>query len=475
MNDLKKVGDIVAVHSKQVTESPIGIGFEKLDRALFDPEKAYEKVAELGVKWVRIQSGWQRTEQQQGVYDFGWLDEIVDNLLKRGLRPWICLCYGNQLYTAKAAEVFGAVACPPIHSDEEKQAWHNYIAAVTSHYRGKVSWFEIWNEPDGVGWRNEPDGPNGTDYGHFAIDTAKAIKEGNPEAHVIGCSVCKRGLKWLNDVFKTGAGRWMDAISYHAYCEDEVTTFDRIRALKGMCRSYNLDVQLIQGETGAQSRNDGYGALKFMAWTEARQAKYIARHMIADLMEDVLFASYFSTVDMAEALKGKVADKGSRLDYGYFGVMGADFNEDGIATGEYTPKPSYRTLQTMAAIFREDFSKAELPIDFVHGNRSERLRRPDDEGKTLVHCGFRKANGSAALAYWKSTELLTTSYESFISVEAAALPEPLRLIDLIDGQVYELDPDKVIRDKTGYVRCMHIPLRDYPLLLCFGDFADIEG
>ena len=70
MERLKKVGNVPSKNSKDVKNSKIGIGFEKLDRDVFDPEKAYERVAELGVKWVRIQSGWQRTERVRGVYDF---------------------------------------------------------------------------------------------------------------------------------------------------------------------------------------------------------------------------------------------------------------------------------------------------------------------------------------------------------------------------------------------------------------------
>ena len=62
---------------------------------MFDPEKAYDKVAAIGVKWVRIQSGWARTEKEKGVYDFRWLDSIVDNLLARGLKPRMCLCCGD--------------------------------------------------------------------------------------------------------------------------------------------------------------------------------------------------------------------------------------------------------------------------------------------------------------------------------------------------------------------------------------------
>ena len=77
---LKKIGKVRAFSAGEVDHSRVGIGFEKLDRAVFDPEKAYDKVAALGVKWTRIQSGWQRTETEKGVYHFEWLDDIVDNL-----------------------------------------------------------------------------------------------------------------------------------------------------------------------------------------------------------------------------------------------------------------------------------------------------------------------------------------------------------------------------------------------------------
>lgn len=70
MDRLTKIGSVKPVHSTQVKESTLGLGFEKLDRAVFDPEKAYDKVAALGVKWIRIQSGWARTEKKPGVYDF---------------------------------------------------------------------------------------------------------------------------------------------------------------------------------------------------------------------------------------------------------------------------------------------------------------------------------------------------------------------------------------------------------------------
>ena len=127
MERLIKIGSLKKKLSKDIKKSKLGIGFEKLDRNVFDPEKAYDRVGELGVKWVRIQSGWQRTEIEKGVYDFEWLDKIVDNLIARGLKPWMCLCYGNKLYSEDAAKVFGAVGIPPIFDEESKNAWNNYV------------------------------------------------------------------------------------------------------------------------------------------------------------------------------------------------------------------------------------------------------------------------------------------------------------------------------------------------------------
>ena len=92
MEQLKKIGTIQPKRSGDIQFSKISLGFEKLDRDVFDPGKAYDKVAECGVKRVRLQSGWARTEKGKGVYDFAWLDEIVDNFVGRSIEPWICLC-----------------------------------------------------------------------------------------------------------------------------------------------------------------------------------------------------------------------------------------------------------------------------------------------------------------------------------------------------------------------------------------------
>ena len=471
MDCWKVVGKVKAFSSSEVKESPVGLGFEKLDRGVFDPEKAYDKVAQLGVKWIRIQSGWARTETEKGVYHWEWLDSIVENLLRRGLQPWICLCYGNGLYDAAAAKIFGAVGCPPIHTEEQREAWMNYVSALTERYRRKVQWYEVWNEPDGSWcWKH---GVSGAEYGEFAKATAAAIRKGDPDAEVIGGAVCLYNFSWLTEMFETGVAESLDAISYHAYLPDEFRGIANVRSLKSLSLRYNPKLRFIQGETGTQSREGGVGALHEGAWTPEKQAKFLARMLLIHFAEGVEINSYFSCLDMVEALNGSVDNKASYQDYGYFGVLGADFDENGVASGEYRPKMSYRTLQVIASIFREKFSREEFPVFFASRGSARLLRNEDPVREVLRKC-FRKPNGSCAVAYWIPKELLTTSYEGTITVETALVEGTPRLIDVIDGTVYEI-PETNIEDNGRGVRIFrNIPLKDSPLLLTFGDFADVE-
>ncbi len=470
MERLIKIGEVKPVHSSQVAKSTWGIGFEKLDRDVFDPEKAYDKVAELGVKWVRILSGWAKTEKVKGVYDFGWLDNVVDNLLARGLTPWMCLCYGNGIYSSRAAEVFGAVGCPPIESEEEKNAWLKYVEAVINRYKDRIELFEIWNEPDYIScWKT---GVNGTAYGVFLRDTARKIREIAPEVGIIGGASTNHELSWMTDLINTGALTYLDAYSYHSYTPDELFSSYRVKAVRSLCLRTNPDLIFMQGETGAQSRSDGAGGLGGGAWTPLRQAKFLARVLLCHMFDGVHINSFFSCMDMIEALDGKTGDKNSYMDFGYFGLIGADFDENGFATGEYNPKPSYRTMQVLAAIFREDFTVEDIPARLNSNDGwtwTQRLFRYEDSFREIIHRGICRPNGSSALVYWKPSELLSTTYEGTVTVETACQGE-IRLVDLLDGAVYEIPENLIERNNNGTVILKGIPLTDYPLLVTFGDF-----
>ena len=468
MYRLHEMGKIAPKSATQVKSSRLGIGFEKLDRALFDPNKAYDKLAALGVKWVRLQAGWQRTEVQKGVYDFGWLDEIVDQLIRRGLQPWLDLAWGNSLYTPFAERFFGAVGCPPIDSEAERTGWANYCTALAAHFKGRIEYFEVWNEPDlHYAWRHEATvvgttgTPSATECAHFTIATSKAIKAGNPDAKIVAFALAhpKASIAYISEAFEAGLAKHIDAVSYHLYSSNRVRY---TKCFQDTVNQYAPGIPMIQGESGTQSRCSEAGAYKKMNWDEQKQAKYLLRELLIDLATDVLFTSYFSTMDMAEALHGMANEAHTFHDYGYFGVLAAEFDENGVASGEYHEKPSYYALQNLAALFEGDVKNDAFPFIFIP-EESRFINAYDRFDADTIALPFRLADGRKALAYWQNTNLLEGTLDSVTSIEILCKGEA-QLIDLMSGKVYAFTEEMITRNGNA-LQLKHIPLRDYPLLL----------
>lgn len=466
MERLVEIGYIREKNSREIKKSKMGLGFEKLDRDAFDPSRCYEKISQLGVKWARIQSGWAKTEKEKGVYDFLWLDEIVDNLIAHGLKPWLCLCYGNGLYSELAAKTFGAVGVPPIHTPEAEVAWENYVKATVKHYEGRIDTFEVWNEPDGLWcWKT---GVNATELGAFTRKTGRYVKETNPDAYVIGGVVCAKDLSYLNEAMSAGLCENIDAISFHEYTHDESGVKQTVEAYKSLAKAYGYDLEIVQGESGSQSRSGGCGAINTGAWTQRKQAKQLLRHAVADLMANVKFTSYFSCMDMFEALNGTVDNPDSYKDFGYFGVLGADFDENGRATGTYTPKLSFRALQVISSLLCEDVALCDVPL-ILRPKYCERTWEKDVDTKDIIYQGFCKPNGSMAFAYWAPTNIMTMDYEGTLSCKLVTKSD-VRLVDLMDGKIYRLPETMCTRDAYNTLTITHLPVKDYPMMLLMGDF-----
>lgn len=474
MERLIKVGKIKSISSNQIKFSKFGVGMEKLDRNLFDPSKTYDKLQKCGVKYVRLQSGWQRTEQVKGIYDFSWLDEIVDNLLKRGMIPWICLCYGNKIYSPDAAKYFGGVGIPPIFTEYEKKGWANYCKAIAKHYRGRVDMFEIWNEPDGLWcWKH---GVNGKEYGEFVINTSKAIKEGNQNTYIIGGSISGRdSVSWFEGMMQTGCYKYIDAISYHLYSKTENRVVGTINNFRSIIDKYDTTLDLIQGEEGCPSTSVGHGALSKGLWSEEKQAKLLLNRFVTNYSTELKFMSWFSSVDMIEALNGKNGDVSSYLDYGYFGILNAQFDKNGHSIGDFKEKKSYYAYQNLIALAGTDgMSSANLPVLAQNDKYTERVFGRPTQLDEVQLFGFQKENGSRAIAYYRPTDIITTSFEGVTSLVIDMPIKNMRLVDLMDGLVYKLR-DEMIEDLgNGVYKLIDIPIKDYPLFLVFGNFVEVE-
>ena len=188
-----------------------------------------------------------------------------------------------------------------------------------------------------------------------------------------------------------------------------------------------------------------------------------------DLSFGVEMTSYFSCLDMAEALKGTVGDIQTIKDFGYFGILGADFDDEAKATGNYYKKPSYYALCNISSILCEDYESCELETIAVE-DYSQRMISKNFDFNQAKKCYFERGNGSGALFYWKSVNPLVETYNGETSFKIKMNNSlNVKLIDLLDGSIYELDSNHfTIED--GYYKFTNVPITDSPLLITFGDF-----
>ena len=78
---MKIIGKLKTYKSSEITKSRVSIGFECMDRGLINPDKCYEPLAESGIKYARVQTGWAICEKEKGKYEKTKL--IVEKTFRR--------------------------------------------------------------------------------------------------------------------------------------------------------------------------------------------------------------------------------------------------------------------------------------------------------------------------------------------------------------------------------------------------------
>ena len=95
---LEPFGVLETRPASDIKGSKWSIGCETMDRDYADWNAFKGYVGIIGAKHGRLFSGWAKTEQEKGKYDFSWLDPHVREMAAMGVKPWICLSYGNPVW-----------------------------------------------------------------------------------------------------------------------------------------------------------------------------------------------------------------------------------------------------------------------------------------------------------------------------------------------------------------------------------------
>ena len=364
-------------HSRDIARSALGIGFETLDRETFDPSWTYKFVGEAGVKWARCQTGWIRCEKEKGVYDFAWLDEVVDGLAAEGVETWLSLSFGNPLYTPnedfarqlEKAKAEGVVApgwargyvgeAPCYHGEEAMAAWLAYVRAIAAHFRGRVKVWEVWNEPEGffrdhgVPAQVAHGVPKAArDFTAFLKATAAAVRAEIADAR-IAFDFAATSQGWTFAVAEAGIADAADIFCFHGYLPYPECGFDssvsQVRAL--LKRPDGTPIEIWQGESG---RATGPAANGTCLPTQYSQARFIARRVVTDISHGASVSSIFTITDFLRYYQDG-RDQ-------FYGVLDAKARK---------PKHGWYTLQCLGWFCEGLVAAPECALMFGPANRKE--------------------------------------------------------------------------------------------------------
>jgi hypothetical protein len=437
---LKRIGTIRPRSADRITGSNWTLGCETLDRDFADYQEYKDYIVPLGIKTIRLQGGWAKTEKVKGVYDFAWLDRIVRDAKGRGLNILLETGYGNPVYEGGGG--FDLAGGFPT-SSEGLAAWDRWVEAMATRYKGTVRDWAMWNEPD-INKTHKPE-----DIARFNIRTASIVRRIIPDARIAGLSLASSSPKLLESCLTAlnAAGKidLFDWFIYHGYSPNPDRSYTNVEDLKSTLAKYSSKARMRQGENGCPSEKTTKFALRDHPWTEWSQAKWDARRMLGDLGHDVESA-VFTICD--------------------FNHIGREINRKGLLRANEDHKVekiklAYYTVQNVAAVFDD---------------RLERIKDPSIkvsfENTTASYAYRNKKDGTNLVVIWDNSGIPSDSFATKpakVELRNLAINRPV-WVDIVTGRIYEI-PANRISTKDGAMILEGIPVYDAPILIADKKFA----
>jgi polysaccharide biosynthesis protein PslG len=436
----EKIGDLETLTTRQINTSRWSIGGETLDRDYADYHAYKQYLDDLGAKRIRLQGGWAKCEQEKGVYDFQWLDKIIDDAVSRGVQPWLQTSYGNPIYEGGGdAALAGGIPT----SEEALAAWDAWVEALVTRYKDKVPEWEIWNEPD-ISKKF-----TAQEFAEFHVRTSEIIRRIQPNARIIALGLAGLGRhEYVESILQILKEKnrleQFNVLTFHGYNPVPEASYTAIEKLADVVHGFNPNIEMWQGENGAPSTVSGesVGALRQFDWSEVSQAKWVLRRMLADMGHGVDVTSIFQISDM------HYGEGDHMTGYNSKGLLMA--NPDGSIE---RPKLSYYAYQHAVTLFSEKVRKLEIQSKGV------------TEG-TFLFAYEKDKQKHHAVTLWNGKhkpEDDMGTVEIDFSIDGISINTPI-LVNLFDGSVYAI-PKENFSKKRKNISFKAIPVGDWPVVI----------
>ncbi len=167
---------------------------------------------------------WADINAAPGVYDFQYLDSFL--AMNQARNADVVYTFGRTPQWASSQPQtqgpYGPGQCAP---PTDIRDWDDYVTAIASHAGTRITYWELWNEPQ------DPD--------YYCGDTKtlltmaqhayRIIKSVNPAAQVLTpAASAEGGPEWLAQYLSQGGGNYADIVSFHGYCNNQAESINSV-------------------------------------------------------------------------------------------------------------------------------------------------------------------------------------------------------------------------------------------------------
>lgn len=199
------------------------------DKATWEPAE-FSLMRDAGCTSVRVGVGWDLVEPHQGDRNWGDIDEEITRCLDRGFEPVF-------LIVATPPWALPVTQQPPFYAPplQYKPEFEKFIFDCARKFRGRVRYYEFWNEENGCGWHHEGEIYQwANEYVPWLIYGYNSIKRGDPQAlwSIGGLDDSTAyGDDYLTKCYNYMSKGYFDAVCEHPYSQAKVdlTKMDDLR------------------------------------------------------------------------------------------------------------------------------------------------------------------------------------------------------------------------------------------------------
>lgn len=182
---------------------------------------------------------WHFVEQQKGIWTFH--DEVIDSLVEAGIEV-LGLLDGTakhaSTYTERNEENSGHNGWSA-YPARDIADWRNYVRKITTHFQGRVKYWEVWNEPDHSFLQLNPDLHDSKvdEYLRLLKAAYEEAKSVDPQLMIVAGAVTAGGRQFILECIDKGMLGYCDVISFHGYGRSTASAHQGVSAFSDFMSS----------------------------------------------------------------------------------------------------------------------------------------------------------------------------------------------------------------------------------------------